>query len=104
MCWFLHSGIQTVEWWDDNPNLDEDDREEIATFEVWLEGPTVVHYHERADGRVDLDDEQMEKILKDLECRVEDEVVLGHYVNEDFLFRLPGFRPIQQRIKQFPEL
>lgn len=76
----------------------------MGTFEVWLEGPTVVHYHERADGKIDLDDVQLEKILDDIECRVVDEAILGLYVNEDFQFRLPGFRAIEQRNKQFPVL
>lgn len=96
--------MQTVEWWDEDPELTEDDREEMGTFEVWLEGPTVVHYHERADGGVDLDDEQMNKILDDLECRVVDEAILGQYVTEDLQFLLPGFRPSEQRRKQFPVL
>lgn len=95
---------QTYEWWDDDPELTEDDREEINNFEVWLEGPTVVHYHERAEGRVDMDDEQMQKVLDDLEIRVVDEVILGQYVNEDLQFLLPGFRVAEQRGKQFPEL
>lgn len=95
---------QTYEWWDEDPELTDDDREDIGNFEVWLEGPTIVHYHERADGKVDLDDEQMQKILDDLECRVVDEAILGQYVNEDFQFRLPGFRASEQRRKQFPVL
>lgn len=96
--------MQTYEWWDEDPTLDDDDREEMGTFEVWLEGPTVVHYHERADGKVDLDNEQIQKILDDLECRVVDEAILGQYVNEDLQFMLPGFRPAEQRRKQFPVL
>lgn len=64
----------------------------------------MVHYHERAEGRVDMDDEQMQKVLDDLEIRVVDEVILGQYVNEDLQFLLPGFRVAEQRGKQFPEL
>ncbi|CAN0059821.1 unnamed protein product [Ectocarpus fasciculatus] len=96
--------IHTHEWWDDDEELTDDDREDAGTFEVWLEGPTVVHYHERADGKLDLDDEQLEKILDDLEERVIDEAILGQYINEDFQFRLPGFTPPEQRFKQFPVL
>lgn len=92
------------EWWDDDETLTEDDREEAGTFEVWLEGPTIVHYHERADGKIDLNDEQLEKILDDLEGRVVDEAILGLYVNEDIQFRLPGFTAAEQRSKQFPDL
>lgn len=103
---FVHRtrSSQTHEWWDDDPELTEDDREEVGTFEVWLEGPTVVHYHERADGKMELDNVQLAKILDDLECRVVDEAILGQYVYEDFQFRLPGFRAAEQRRKQFPEL
>ncbi|CAM9293265.1 unnamed protein product [Ectocarpus sp. 13 AM-2016] len=96
--------IHTHEWWDDDEELTDDDREDAGTFEVWLEGPTIVHYHERADGKLDLDDEQLDKILDDLEERVMDEAILGQYINEDFQFRLPGFTAPEQRFKQFPVL
>lgn len=95
---------QTHEWWDDDPELDDDTREEINNFEVWLEGPTLVHYHERAEGKVEFEDEHMQRILDDLECRVVDEAILGQYVNEVFQFDLPGFTGPEQREKQFPEL
>ena len=92
---------QVHEEFDDDEDTTEEERQKSNAFEVWLEGPEVVVYHARGECNVDLTEEQIGKILDDLETRVRDESILQIPCTKAPQFLIPGLTPLELQSRSY---
>lgn len=66
-------------------------------FEIWLEGCESIAYHLRATTGLELTDEMIQNILKDMDTRLCDEAILILDTSRMPLFDMPGY-PMEDAI------